>query len=87
MKISVSLLLLLSVFSAQAALFGVMRTKGTIRDFDEKTVTLLDEEGNVFKVARSVLEPKYKIQSGVKVVVEEKTSDYLAKPIEKKAKP
>lgn len=63
---------LLSIDPVDARLLGASMSEGTIKNFDEKTVTLVDDEGKAFSVPRSKLEGKYKIQPGVRVTVFEK---------------
>ena len=79
-----SLILLCTSLTSWASIFGIVRTEGIVRDFDEKSVTLVNEDGKTFKVLRSEIPKQYKIQSGEKVVIEEKARDVIEKHKQKK---
>lgn len=79
-----SLVLLMTSLTSWASIFGIVRTEGVVKDFDEKTVTLVDEDGKKFKVLRSEIPKSYKIQSGEKIVIEEKARDVIEKHKKKK---
>ncbi len=72
-----TLFLLCCSMSAWASIFGIVRTEGKVKDFDDKNVTLVDEDGKAFKVLRAEIPKKYKIRSGEKVVIEEKAKDVI----------
>lgn len=79
-----ALILIFSSFNSWASIFGIVRTEGVVKDFDEKTVTLVDEDGKKFKVLRSEIPKSYKIQSGEKIVIEERARDVIEKHKQKK---
>lgn len=68
--------LLILVFVVMAApsfgaIFGVVRTEGTVRDFDEQKVVFVDEQGTKFSMERKYLPKDVKIRSGEKITIEQ----------------
>lgn len=69
MKPSLLLALLILVGPSFAGVFTPAYSEGVIKSFDEKTVTLVDDEGSEFKVQREEISKKYKLQQGERVVI------------------
>lgn len=64
------ILCLFGCWYAHATMLGPAYSEGVIKKFDEKSVTLVDEEGDLFTVERRLINTKkYRIREGERVMI------------------